>query len=83
MISAKLRKSAVEVSSYIVELIETERKENADFREEVRKDFAELRERMAVHEAQHAAGRHFRQIAAGVLGTAIAVASIVVPILLK
>jgi hypothetical protein len=71
----------MEITSYIKELVEEERRENSEFRDEFRKDFAEFREWMVVHEAQHQASKQLWRIAGTVFGVSLTIAGIVVPIL--
>jgi hypothetical protein len=84
----------VEIESYLVELLQKEQADNAEFRDEVRKDFQAFREWMVVHEAQHRAGilvdeakdathKRYKVAAGAVVTIFLTVAGIIVPILLS
>lgn len=74
----------MEISSYIAELIETERRDNGEFRDEIREDFKVFREWMLLHEERHASTKRLWQLAGAVLATSITItAGIVIPILLR
>lgn len=72
---------------YLVRLIEDERKENGEFRDEVRDKLAELEQWAAVHDAseklrttqQQERAKHISWL----VGTIVAIVGIVLPILLK
>ena len=70
----------MEIESYLVELLEKERSDNSEFRDEVRRDFQEFREWMVVHKTEHDASNKLRSYLYAGLGILLTLASTVASI---
>jgi hypothetical protein len=71
----------VEIESYLVELLQREQADNAEFRDEVRRDFQEFREWMAVHKSEHDSGKQLKSYLYAGLGVLLTLASTVASII--
>ena len=68
---------------YLIEVVEKERENNSEFRDEMRCKVGFLEQRFAIQDALAAESVRKRKIAAGIVGTLIALLGVIVPFLVK